>query len=77
MNTVMEGSSMNIGEQTIVQGGLKDMEELLTMVGFDNDRDQESNLEEVENDDGSIGYESFSGNCGSSDSSIKVSTKHV
>jgi hypothetical protein len=74
-NTVMEGGSVNIGEQIIVQGGSKDMEELLTLVGFDNDRNQESNTEEVENDDGSIGYESFSGNCDSSDSSVKVSPK--
>jgi hypothetical protein len=53
------------------------MEELLNTAGFDNDRDQVSNPEEVKNDDGSIGYESFPGNCDSSDSSIKVSTKHV
>jgi hypothetical protein len=70
--TIMEGGSVNIGEQIIVQGGPKDIEELLKTVGFDNDRNQESNSEEVENDDGSIGYESFSGNCDSSDSSIKV-----
>ncbi len=85
-NTVIEGGSKNIGEQIIVQGGSKDMEELLTMVdqtginilcGFDNDRIEESSPEEVKNDDSSIGYESLSANCDSSDSSIKVSTKHV
>jgi hypothetical protein len=55
-STVLEGSSKNIGEQVPVQGGSKDMEELLTMVeqteinllhGFDNDRNEESNPEEV------------------------------
>ncbi len=76
-DTLMEGGSVNIGEQTIVQGGSKDMQELLTTVDFDNDKDQVSNAEEAKNDYGSIGYESFSGTYDSSDSSVKVSTKHV
>ncbi len=85
-NTVMDDSSKNVGEQTIIQGGLKDMEQLLTMVekteidilfGFDNARNEESNPEEVENDDGRIGYESISPSCNSSDTSVKVSTIHV
>jgi hypothetical protein len=45
------------------------MEELLTMVDFNNDEDQVSNPEEVKYEDCSIGD--------SSDSSIKVSTKHI
>jgi hypothetical protein len=49
----------------------------MTTVDFDHDKDQVSNPEEVENDNGSIGYESFSGKYDSSDSSVKVSTKHV
>jgi hypothetical protein len=47
------------------------------MVDFGNDEDQVSNPEEVEYEDYSIRYESFSGYCDSSDSSVKVSTKHV
>ncbi len=69
MISLMEGGSVNIEEQTIVQGGLKDMQELLTMVDFNNDEDQVLNPEEVKYEDYSIGD--------SSDSSIKVSTKHV
>jgi hypothetical protein len=34
INTLMEGGSVNIEEQTIVQGGWKDMQELLTTVDF-------------------------------------------
>jgi hypothetical protein len=84
MNTLMEGSSKNIEEQTTIEGGLKDMEELLTTVkqtktyilcDFDDARNEESNPEEVEIDDGSSGYESLSANSDSSESSIKVSTK--
>jgi hypothetical protein len=84
MYTVMEGSSKNVGEQMTIEGGSKDSEELFTMVeqtkinilcGFDDARNEESNPEEVEIYDGSIGYESLSGNCDSSDSSIKISTK--
>jgi hypothetical protein len=58
------------------------MEELLTMqteigilCGFGGARSEESNPEEVQIDDSSIGYESLSANCHSSDSSIKASTK--
>ncbi len=64
----MEGGSKNIGEQMTIEGGLKDMEELQTMVeqteidsllGFDDARNEESNPDEVDIDDGSIGYESL------------------
>ncbi len=46
---------MNIGEQTIVQGGWTIMQELLTMVDYDNDEDQASNPKEVEYEDYGIG----------------------
>jgi hypothetical protein len=68
-NTLMEGGSVNIGEQTIVQGGWTVMQELLTMVDFNNDEDQASNPEEVEYEDYGIGD--------SSDSSVKVRAIHV
>jgi hypothetical protein len=45
--------------------------------GFDYARNEQSNLEEVEMDDGSIGYESLSANCGSSDLSVIVSLKRM
>jgi hypothetical protein len=44
-----------IGEQNIVQDGLTFVQELLTMVDFNNDDDQESNSEEVEWEDDGIG----------------------
>jgi hypothetical protein len=84
-STLMEGGSKNIGEQMITEGGLKDMEEQLTLMeqaeidilnGFDGARNEELNPEEVHMDDSSIGYESLSANCYSSDSFVKVSTKH-
>jgi uncharacterized protein YabE (DUF348 family) len=68
-NTLIKDGSVNIGEETIVQGGQTVMQELLTMVDFNNDEDQASNPEEVEYEDYGIGD--------SSDSSVKVSTKHV
>jgi hypothetical protein len=69
LNTLMEGGSVNIGEQTIVQGGWTVMQELLTMVDFNNYEHQASNPEEVKYEDYGFGN--------SSDSSVKGSAKHV
>jgi hypothetical protein len=44
--TPMEGGSVNIGEQNIVQDGLTFIQDLLTMVDFNNDENQASNFEE-------------------------------
>jgi hypothetical protein len=68
-NTLMEGGSVNIGEQTILLGGWTVMQELLTTVDLNNDEDQASNPEEVEYEDYGIGD--------TSDSSVKVRAKHV
>jgi hypothetical protein len=45
--TKMEGNSVIIGEQNIVQDGVIFIQDLLTMVDFNNDEDKASNLEEV------------------------------
>jgi hypothetical protein len=76
--TLMEGGSVIFGEQNIVQDGLTFIQELLTMVDFNHDEDQASNPEEVELEDDGIGSSSDSSEVeyDSSDSSIKLSTKH-
>jgi hypothetical protein len=77
--TPMEGSSVIIGEQNIVQDGVTFIQDLLTMVVFNNDEDQASNSEEVKwNDDGSGGSTDYSEvENDSSDSSVKLSMKHI
>jgi hypothetical protein len=78
-STPMEGSSVIIGGQNIVQDGVTFIQDLLTMVDFNNDEDQASNSGEVEwNDDGGGGstdYSEMENN--SSDSSVKLSAKHI
>ena len=75
----MEGSSVIIGEQNIVQDEVIFIQDLLTMVDFNNDEDQASNSKEVEwNDDGDGGYRDNSEvENDSSDSSIKLSLKLI
>ncbi len=51
----MEGSSVFIGEQNIVQDGLTFIQDLLTTVDFTNDEDQASKSEEVKWDNDGIG----------------------
>jgi hypothetical protein len=55
------------------------MQELMTMVDFDNDEDQASNPEEVEYEDYGIGCSSDLSEVeyDSSDSSVKLSAKHI
>jgi hypothetical protein len=76
--TPMEGGSVIIGEQNIVQDGLTFIQDLLTMVVFNND-DQASNSEEVKwEDDGISGSTDDSEvKNDSSDSSVKLSAKHI
>ena len=51
--TPLEGSSVIFGEQNIVQDGVPFIQDLLTLVDFNNDEDQASDSEEFEwNDDG-------------------------
>jgi hypothetical protein len=77
--TPMEGSSVIIVEQNIVQDGVTFIQDLLTMVGSNNDEDQASNSEEVEFDNDGIGgstdYSEDKND--SSDSTIKLSIKHI
>jgi hypothetical protein len=77
--TPLEGSSVIFGEQNIVQDGVTFIQDPLTLVDFNNDEDQASNSEEVElNDDsggGSTDYSEVEND--SSDSSIKLSAKHI
>jgi hypothetical protein len=55
--TSLEGSSVILEEQNIEQDGETLIQNLLTMVDFNNDEDQASKLKEVEwNDDGDGGY---------------------
>ncbi len=77
--TPWEGSSVILGEQNIVQDGGTFIQDLLTMVDFNNDKDQASNSEEVEwNDNGGGGSTDYSEvENDSSDSSVKLSTKHI
>jgi hypothetical protein len=77
--TPLEGSSVIFGEQNIEQDGETLIGGLLTTVDFNNDKDQASNSKEVEwNDDGDGGYRDNSEvENDSSDSSIKLSLKHI
>jgi hypothetical protein len=77
--TPMEGSSVIIGEQNIVQDGVPFIQNLLTIVDFINDEDQASNFEEVKwKDDGGGGSTDYSEvENDSSDSSVKLSAKHI
>ncbi len=70
---------MIIGEQNIFQDGVTFIQDLLTMVDFNNDEDQASNSEEVEwNDDGGGGSTDYSEvENDSSDSSVKLSGKWI
>ncbi len=70
---------MILGEQNIVQDGVTFIQDLLTLVDFNNDEIQASNSEEVEwNDDGGGGSTDYSEvENDSSDSSVKLSTKHI
>jgi hypothetical protein len=55
--TSLEGSSVILEQQNIEQDGETLIQNLLTMVDFNNDEDQASNSKEVEwNDDGDGGY---------------------
>jgi hypothetical protein len=54
--TPLEGSSVILGEQNIVQDGVTFIQDMLTLVDFYNDEDQTSHSEEFEwNDDGGGG----------------------
>jgi hypothetical protein len=77
--TTLEGSSVIFGEQNIEQDEETLIQDLLTAVDFNNDEDQASNLKEVEwNDDGDGGYGDDSEvENDSSDSSLKLSLKHI
>ncbi len=75
----MEGGSVIIGKQNIVQDGLTFIQDLLTMVDFNNDEDQASNSEEFDWEDDGIGgstdYSEVEND--SSYSSVKLSAKHM
>jgi hypothetical protein len=77
--TPLEGSSVIIEEQNIVQDRVTFIQDLLTTVDLNNDEDQGSNSEEVEwiddGGDGSTDYSEVEND--SSDSSIKLSAKHI
>jgi hypothetical protein len=54
--TPLEGSSVILGEQNIVQDGVAFIQDMLTLVVFNNDEDQTSNSKEFKwNDDGGGG----------------------
>jgi hypothetical protein len=77
--TSLEGSSVILEVQNIEQDGETLIQDLLTMVDFINDEDQASNSKEVKwNDDGDDGYGDDSEvENDSSDSSVKLSLKHI
>ena len=77
--TPMDGSSVIIGKQNIVQDGFTFIQDLLTTVDFNNDEDQASNSEEVEWEDDGIGgcTDGLEFENDSSDSSVKLSAKHI
>jgi hypothetical protein len=77
--TSLEGSSVILGEQNIEQDGETLIRDLLTTVDFNNYEDQASSLKEVEwNDDGDGCYDDNSEvENDSSDSSVKLSLKHI
>jgi hypothetical protein len=62
-----------------MEDGLTFIQDLLTMVDFNNDKDQASNSEEVEWEDDNIGgstdYSEVKND--SSDSSVKLGAKHI
>jgi hypothetical protein len=70
---------LKIEEQNIVQDGVTFIQDLLTTMNFNNDEDQVSNSEKVEwNDDGGGGSTDYSElENDSSDSSVKLSAKHI
>jgi hypothetical protein len=74
--TPLDGSSVIIGEQNIVQDGVTFTQEKLTTVNLDNNEDQALNSEEVKwNDDGGGGSTDYSEvENDSSDSSVKKNT---
>ncbi len=54
--TLLEGSSVVLGEQNIVQDGVTFIQDMLTLVDFNNDEDQTSKSEDFKwNDDGGGG----------------------
>ncbi len=75
--TPLEGSSVIIDKQNIVQDGVDFIQDLLTTVDFNNSEDQRSDSEEVKwTDDGGGGSTDYSEvENDSSDSSIKLSAK--
>ncbi len=77
--TPMEGSSVIIGEQNIVQDRVTLIQDPMTMVDFNNDEDQASNSWKVERGDDDIGgstdYSEVEND--SSDSSVEPGTKHI
>ncbi len=77
--TPMEGSSVIIGEQNIVQDGVTFIQDLLIMVDFNHDEDQASNSKDIGwKDDGGGGSTDYSeSENDSSDSSVKLSAKHI
>ncbi len=70
---------MILEEQNIEQDGETLIQNLLTMVDFNNDEDQASNSKEVEwNDDGDGGYgDNSEVENDSSDSSVKLSLNYI
>jgi hypothetical protein len=77
--TLLESSSVILGEQNIVQVGVTFIQDPLTSVDFNNDEDQASNLEEFNwNDDGGGGSTDYSEvEKDSPDISVKLSAKHI
>jgi hypothetical protein len=77
--TSLEGNSVILEQQNIEQDRVTLIQDLLTMVDFNNDEDQASNSKEVKlNDDGDGGYgDNSEVENDSSDSSIKLSSKHI
>jgi hypothetical protein len=75
----IKGSSVILGEQNIVHNGETFIQDQLTMVDFNNDKDQTSKLKEVEwNDDNDCGYgDNSEVENEFSDSSVKPSAKHI
>jgi hypothetical protein len=75
----LEGSSVILGEQNIEQDGETSIQDQLTSVDYNYDEDQASNSEEVEwNNDGDGGSTDYSEvENDSSNSSVKLSAKHI
>ncbi len=69
---------MILGEQNIVQDGVTLIQDLLTLVDFDNDEDQVSNSEELEwNDDSGGDSTDYSEVENDSSDTVKLSAKHI